>query len=226
VDAVLFDLDDTLVNWREAEAGAIKDLAAAHFEPRGVATAEVERVYAGVMAENVVSFRATQRWWYVAERLTMLTERLGTAAAVPGDLLGGLFRERVRARLALLPGAVEALAAARAGRKVALLTNGPSEVQRPKVEQFGLATLVDFVGISGELGHWKPSPEAFLAVCRQLGVAPSRAVMVGDSEDFDMLPAKALGMQTARVGRDPQPTCADVAVSVPAELVPLLRGNA
>jgi hypothetical protein len=61
--AVLFDLDDTLINWRQAEDGAMGDLARDEFARLGVTEAEVRRVYAGVMEEN---FRAFQEHAFAA----------------------------------------------------------------------------------------------------------------------------------------------------------------
>jgi HAD superfamily hydrolase (TIGR01509 family) len=115
-------------------------------------------------------------------------------------------------------------AARSTGRKTAILTNGRSEVQRPKVFAFGLHTEVDFVGITGELGAWKPDPMAFRLVLDTLGVQPAHALMVGDNEDFDIAPAKALGMQTCWVdaqGRE-HPD-ADLVVRTPVELARLLK---
>ncbi|HEX2067018.1 MAG TPA: HAD family hydrolase, partial [Candidatus Thermoplasmatota archaeon] len=198
--AVVFDLDDTLINWRQAEHAAIGDLARDHFAVAGIAEARVRATYAEVMELNFASFRATGRWWYIGERLGLLSERLGTAGTVLGETLAAHFRQHVVGHLGLLPGALEALAAARrAGARTALLTNGPGAVQRPKVEQFGLAAHVDFVGITGEIGHWKPAPEAFLHVLGRLGVEARDAVMVGDSIDFDIAPARRLGMRTVWV---------------------------
>jgi HAD superfamily hydrolase (TIGR01509 family) len=224
VRAVVFDLDDTLINWRQAEAGAITDLAREKFAPAGIAEATVHATYAEVMAFNIASFRATGRWWYIGERLGLLSERLGTQETLLGDALAAHFRERVVRHLGFLPGALDALAAARrAGARTALLTNGPGHVQRPKVEQFGLAAHVDFVGITGEIGHWKPSPEAFLHVLARLGVAPHEAAMVGDSLDFDIEPARRLGMRTVWVDPAAAPhPAADLVVATPAGLVPHL----
>ena len=221
IQAVVFDLDDTLINWRAAEDGAMGDLAREHFLPIGVGEDEVRRVYAGVMEENFRAFRATKKWWYVNDRLRLLVDRLGVATLLPGDALADHFKERVHDRLGLLDGALDALAAARnAGRKVGLLTNGPSLVQRPKVDRMELHRHFDFVGISGELGAWKPEAEAFLRALAPLGVAPHNALMVGDSLDFDLEPAKGLGMQTAWVnplgGTSPH---ADVVVATPGHLV-------
>ncbi|MFO1532771.1 MAG: HAD family hydrolase [Thermoplasmatota archaeon] len=218
--AVLFDLDDTLVNWRAAEAGAIASLAKTQFAPLGFAGDTVRTAYDGVMEENIRSWSQLRRWWYISERLQLLSERLGTADRLPGTALADAFSRDVSTRLCLLDGATDALRRARAGRRTALLTNGRSESQRPKVEAFALEAEVDFVGISGELGHWKPDAAAFHAVLDRLRVRPEEALMVGDSIDFDILPAKALGMQTAWVNpagaSHPQ---ADVVVATPGHLV-------
>jgi len=219
--AIVFDLDDTLINWRSAEDGAMGDLAREHFHPLGITETDVRRVYAGVMEENFRAFRATRQWWYVGDRLRLLVSRLGVADRLPGDVLAERFKARVTEHLRLLDGALPALAAARnSGRKVGLLTNGPSLVQRPKVNAMDLEKHFHFVGISGELGAWKPEAEAFRRALAPLGVAPHEALMVGDSLDFDLEPAKALGMQTCWVnpngGTSPH---ADVVVATPGHLV-------
>lgn len=219
--AVLFDLDDTLINWRQAEHAAIGDLARDHFAAAGIPEPRVRSEYAQVMALNMASFRATGRWWYIGERLGLLSQRLGTQGTLLGETLGEHFRLHVVQHLRLLPGATEAIAASRQlGARVALLTNGPGHVQRPKVEQFRLGPLVDYVGISGEIGHWKPSPQAFLHVLDKLGVRPEEALMVGDSLDFDIEPAHALGMRTVWVDPTaPSHPSADLVVASPQGLL-------
>jgi 2-haloalkanoic acid dehalogenase type II len=223
--AVVFDMDDTLLNWRQAEAGAIGQLALLHFAEHGVAPERVREVYAAVMAENLAGWKSERRWMYIDVRLRLLAERLALHDRVSVEDLVATFSREATRRLGFLDGAEAAMRAARAaGLKTAILTNGRSEVQRPKVFAFGLHTEVDFVGITGELGAWKPDPAAFLLVLDTLGVRPEDALMVGDNEDFDIVPAKALGMQTAWVdwqGRS-HPD-ADVVVRTPAELAPLLR---
>jgi putative hydrolase of the HAD superfamily len=220
IRAVLFDLDDTLINWREAEDLAMRDLAASHLEPLGATSSEVLRVYAGVMEENFRAFRANGQWWYIADRLRLLVQRLGLDGRLAPEALSDAFKERSTHHLALLDGALEAVAAAhRSGRKVGMLTNGPSLVQRPKVNAMDLERHFHFVGISGELGAWKPHPDAFHRALAPLGVAPEAALMVGDSLEFDILPAKALGMQTCWVTTTAKDHAhADLVVAGPAHL--------
>ena len=223
VKAVVFDMDDTLLNWRQAEHGAIGQLALLHFAAHGVPETRVREVYAGVMQENFASWKRDRVWWYIQDRLRLLVDRLGTKELRVEDLTATFSREATT-RLAFLEGAEHALQAAReGGRKTALLTNGRAEVQRPKVFAFGLHTQVDFVGITGELGAWKPEPKAFTLVLERLGVKPEHALMVGDNEDFDITPAKALGMQTVWISSEASHPDADLVVANPGALVSHLR---
>ncbi len=52
---------------------------------------------------------------------------------------------------------------------------------RPIFEQAGLLPLIGSFVLSFEHGEAKPAPRLFLTACAELGVAPSRAVMVGDN---------------------------------------------
>ncbi|MEK6984802.1 MAG: HAD family hydrolase [Candidatus Thermoplasmatota archaeon] len=196
--AILFDMDDTLINWRAAEAGAVAALSTSHFVPAGATHDTVVSTYATILEETWEMWRRERRWIYVTERLRTLTERLGLSG-LDADALGAQFHVEAASRLALLDGADEVLATARQGRRTALLTNGRPEIQRPKVDRFRFDTKVDFVGITGELGAWKPDLRAFRIVLDRLGVAPEEAIMVGDAIDFDIVPAKRLGMGTVWV---------------------------
>ncbi|MHB1262317.1 MAG: HAD family hydrolase [Thermoplasmatota archaeon] len=227
IKAVVFDMDDTLLNWRQAEQAAILELAALHFAAHGIAADRVREVYNGVMAENFAAWKAKREWMYIDVRLGILSQRLQTHDRVKVEDLVATFSREATSKLAFLEGAEDAMRAARSsGRKTAILTNGRSEVQRPKVYAFGLHTEVDFVGITGELGVWKPDAMAFRLVLDSLGVAPEHALMVGDNEDFDITPAKALGMQTCWVDIEGRThPDADVVVRTPAALALLFKAK-
>ena len=49
--------------------------------------------------------------------------------------------------------------------------------------------------VSDELGVGKPDPALFELSARTAGVAPGDAVMVGDRLDYDVRPAKGVGMR-------------------------------
>ena len=61
----------------------------------------------------------------------------------------------------MLPGAVDLVSDWRAAVPVALVTNGPPDIQRLKIEQAGVGAYFTAVVISGELGIGKPDPAIF-----------------------------------------------------------------
>lgn len=222
IKAVVFDLDDTLVNWRQAERLAIHDLAETTLSRHGLGVERVIEAYSGIMAENFISFRTTRKWMYIRDRIALLLERLGVAdAAGQADEVTQAFTAKARSNLRFLDGAPELLDHVRsAGLRTALLTNGPPSVQRPKVVAFRLEDRLDAIAISGETGHWKPDAEAFRNVLRLVGAQAEETLMVGDSVEFDIEPARGLGMATCLV--DPtgmQPGVADAMVASPRGLL-------
>jgi FMN hydrolase / 5-amino-6-(5-phospho-D-ribitylamino)uracil phosphatase len=106
--------------------------------------------------------------------------------------------------LALFADAVEtlqAVRAARAGRRIGLVTNGPTSVQRAKIDLLGVAAHVDFILVSEEVGIWKPEPGIFTEALRQGGASPREAVFVGDSAEHDMAGAVASGIRAVWIER-------------------------
>jgi len=91
---------------------------------------------------------------------------------------------------------------------VGLLTNGPSDIQRLKLDQAGLTGAFGAVVISGEVGVGKPSPDVFHLVLDQLGADPDDSVMVGDSWERDVIGALGAGMRAVWIsdGRSPPDT--------------------
>ncbi|HEV2071267.1 MAG TPA: HAD family hydrolase [Acidimicrobiales bacterium] len=88
-----------------------------------------------------------------------------------------------------------------------VLTNGPPDIQELKLRQTGLTDEFDAVAISGALGTGKPDPAAFAHVLGRIGVSPERAVMVGDSWPRDIEGAVAIGMQGLWISRGrPRPS--------------------
>jgi phosphoglycolate phosphatase len=102
--------------------------------------------------------------------------------------------ERVNGTAAqLYPNVVEGLAAMRAqGLKLACATNKLERFTRPLLAKAGLANCFDAVATPDLAGGRKPDPAIFLYACRQFGIAPAEAVVIGDS-DNDGDAARAAG---------------------------------
>jgi putative hydrolase of the HAD superfamily len=89
--------------------------------------------------------------------------------------------------------------------RTAVITNGPPDVQKRKLEALGLPPLVDVVVLAHACGArlGKPDAEPFLHALAQLGVLPSAAVMVGDDPLADIDGARCLGIRAIQVRRAP-----------------------
>jgi putative hydrolase of the HAD superfamily len=95
------------------------------------------------------------------------------------------------------PGAIDTIQHFRdRGVRLGLVTNGGSEMQRGKLERFGLEPYFDCILIEGEFGVGKPDERVFGHVLEQFNVAAEDAWMVGDDLQRDISGAQALGMLT------------------------------
>lgn len=88
-----------------------------------------------------------------------------------------------------------------AGMKVAVVSNWDRGL-RPLLAELGVRAWVDALAISAELGVEKPDPAIFAAACEALGVAPARAVHLGNDPDEDVAGARAAGCAALLLGRD------------------------
>lgn len=79
----------------------------------------------------------------------------------------------------------------------------------------------DAITTSEEVGRTKPDPAMFEAALDQAGVAPDRAVMIGDRYQHDMAGAARLGINTAAYGAESGPAV-DVRLEHLSELLQLL----
>ncbi|MGM0604283.1 MAG: HAD family hydrolase [Halobacteriota archaeon] len=93
--------------------------------------------------------------------------------------------------------------------RVGLLTNGPIEAQRVKLERLGWTDRFDAALVTGELEAGKPDRAAFEALVSAMGTDPAETVYVGDAPVDDIGGASTAGLCTVQVifdgGPDPDP---------------------
>ena len=109
--------------------------------------------------------------------------------------------------LTVTPEVLAVLDELRAGPlKLGIVSNTalPEWLLAPEFERQGLAERVDTIVLSSEVGKRKPHPAIFERAVAEIGVAPERALFVGDRRYQDVLGAKRAGMRTvlARWYRD------------------------
>lgn len=94
---------------------------------------------------------------------------------------------------AVYPGVVAGLDAwHRAGLPLVCVTNKPTAFARALLADKGLASYFGLVVGGDAVARKKPDPMPLLHACEQLGVAPARTLMVGDSSN-DAQAARAAG---------------------------------
>jgi putative hydrolase of the HAD superfamily len=78
---------------------------------------------------------------------------------------------------------------------MAIVANQLKGVQA-RLEDLGIARYFTQIISAGEFGLSKPDLRIYQHALEKLGVAPNEAVMVGDRQDNDVVPAKMLGIKT------------------------------
>lgn len=110
-------------------------------------------------------------------------------------IIADTFTAEKEANIKLIPGAMETLRYFKdIGLPLALVTNGGSDVQRGKINRFGLNPIFDFILIEGEFGVGKPHPSVFTTAMEMLNADASDAWMVGDDLERDISGAQSLGI--------------------------------
>jgi FMN phosphatase YigB (HAD superfamily) len=124
--------------------------------------------------------------------------------------------------VSLYPGAPELLREVRrAGLRSVVLSNSYWRSNAAYLRDFrdlGVAGEVDAYVSSLDVGFRKPHPAMFQAGLREAGVPADRCAMVGNSEDKDVRPARALGLRTIRVAIEEPLPAASEADAVAASL--------
>jgi 2-haloacid dehalogenase len=101
--------------------------------------------------------------------------------------------------LDLYPDAAAALAAMR-GRKLAILSNGSTDMLNALVRNSGLDRVLDATISIDSMKIFKPSPDAYTLVETNLGVPPTEVLFVS-SNPWDACGAKAFGFDVAWIER-------------------------
>jgi putative hydrolase of the HAD superfamily len=108
------------------------------------------------------------------------------------------------------------------GFRLGVVSNGCGNTVK-LCKDFGYASHLSVIVDSRCVGLFKPDPAIFLHAANQLGCDPETILMVGDSFDRDIRPAKFIGMKTAWLEgttiRDcPEPALVDIRLRRLAEL--------
>ncbi|HKE36239.1 MAG TPA: HAD-IA family hydrolase [Candidatus Baltobacteraceae bacterium] len=201
IDAVLFDLDDTLHDDTLAYQSAAEEVAHGIAAEHGVDALELKTAYIAQaegfwkrLSPEAFTLKLAnvrpQLWRAALETVGVDDEALAHRSA-------RLYSEYRKKYYAVFPGVVEMLAQLRAaGKKLGIVTNGFAETHHEKIALLRIGEYFDAVFIADEVGMIKPNPLLFAHACATLGSAPARSAMVGDRYDRDIKGAAEAGLFT------------------------------
>lgn len=191
IRAILFDLDDTLINFKAMKKAAITEAAKS-------------MVRAGLnMQEKTVYSKLSAVYWGDIESNTAISEFLKQIGKLDDHILAAGINGYMKGKLANtspVPGAREVIEKLKKKYKVAIVTDAPRLKAFQRLNLMGIDNLFDVVVAFEDTGNHKPSALPFEAALRKLKVKPSEAVMVGDWYERDIEGAKNLGMKAVLVG--------------------------
>ena len=191
---VLFDVDDTLLDFGKAEAAAIRKT----FERIGIpVTDELIRRYSEINAQQWSRFEKGEitREKLLTERFDILFSELGIN--VPSEMAQASYEYLLGIGHYFVDGAEELLEALKDKYELYIVSNGNASVQDRRLKSAGIIPYFKDIFISERVGFNKPSAEFFDACFEHIpGFEKDKAIIVGDRLSSDILGGINAGVKT------------------------------
>ncbi|PYI51570.1 HAD family hydrolase [Paenibacillus flagellatus] len=195
--AIIFDLDNTLLDYDRCESDSLLMTGGRHgFEQWERFTWEAFRATFDPINWTYWSERVVRKLtihqvleYSFRDTLEKLERDKGEAEA-----LARTYWEHFCAICHFEEGAPELLADLHGSRKLAVVSNGIGEAQRRRTASGGIDHLFDAFVVSDEVGLWKPDRTIFEVALRELGLDRSEVLFVGDSLQDDYAGARNAGI--------------------------------
>ena len=182
-EAVLFDVDGTLVDSLEMIVRGLGDTVEKYFGRRP-APAEIRKLIGMPLRQQFLVFSGEEP---SVERLGDMTRYALTR-----------FEEHSKHE-SLFTAAIETLRLChQCGMKTAIVTSKNAVELQSFLPRFPGTSHLNATVCASDVHHPKPDPESALLACQRLGVDPSKAVMIGDSV-YDMRCARGAGVACVAV---------------------------
>lgn len=205
--AIFFDMDDTLLDTSGGVQESWKSACASFASELGC---DAEALQTAIRAQMMAFWKdeaAVEHWrtrLHDARTHNVEQALLGLSLnAARAKALSDFYWDEQANRMKLFDDAVETLETLReSGYRLALLTNGPAEMQRWKLGRFPIADHFDVVVIEGEFGYGKPDARVFQHALEVTGAKPEEAWHVGDNLYADIGGAQRAGIHATWIHRD------------------------
>ena len=192
IDLVVFDVDGTLYDQRQLRLGMLQQLISHAWQTRSLDTLLTLRTFRRV--REALGDEQTGAD-FMALQYAQTASRHGTTSAAVRALTDEWMEQRPLPLLAACryPHVAEVLAGLRASDKqIAVFSDYPALA---KLAALGLQADAVVCATDADIARLKPDPAGLLAILRRTGVAPERALMIGDRFDRDAAAAARAGMR-------------------------------
>lgn len=240
LDAILLDLDDTLIPDESASAAAFLAACTPVADRYGLDPAAIARS-AGACARQIwhasdhiaycqsIGISSWEGLWanftgdapelqrlhawapaYRREAWTRALAQHGVDDPAFAEHLANRFQHERRQRNAMFPDAAQLLPELSQRLPLGLVTNGAPDLQHFKIDASGVRPYFRSIVVSGEVGIGKPHPAPMQCALRQLNCEPAHAAMVGNNLSSDIAGALNTGVHAVWLNRDATPLTGDI----------------
>lgn len=204
ISTVLFDLDDTLLNTKDAQYNAICYFKSLYDSFNNVENDSFSKIW------HQITEKCYDR--YLSGELTFEEMRIDRMKKLFSNYGNEISDDEAHKRFdlyvkiyeqswILFDDTLDILNYLKSKYKLAIITNGDSEQQRAKIKKTGLYYFFDDILISSEVGCSKPDKKIYEIVCDHFNVAPNECVMIGDRYEVDIKGAINAEMHTIWINR-------------------------
>ena len=207
ISHIIFDLDDTLCNYSQAKDNALRACFA--LIEKQVNMKQLLQIYFSIEPEL---FRLFTRGMISRERyqigrfyIPLFLLRISPTDSL-AKKMNNLYVSIANTNISLFDDVEDGLKYLQKRYQLSLLTNGPSDGQRKKINTLDIGKYFHNIFISEEIGIAKPDPKVFIYVLKTIQSDPQHVSMVGDSLQDDIQPAKGIGLHAYHLNRHHHPT--------------------
>lgn len=192
---LIFDVDDTLIDFAATEDSSLHALFKSHKLPL---SSDLQKQY---HTYNQGLWRRLELGEITYEELSEMTfhdfikEHFGLE--VDGNEWMNEYRSYFGEAHQLLPGVEDTLKfAKKQGYKLTVLSNGEKFMQRHRLELAGIKDYFDLIVTSEEAHYSKPNPHAFDYFFSRTEIGPNETLFFGDGLQSDILGAEKYGFDS------------------------------
>jgi 2-haloacid dehalogenase len=222
----LFDLDDTLLDFKASEHLSFENT----MRELGV-LATPQGLFTQYQAINMELWKAFELG--VVSKDFLKVERFrrtfaGGDLELDAEAASYLYHEALSKSVVLIDGAQKLCETLAAIGEVGIITNGVESIQHRRITASGLHAHLSFVSTSEACGHAKPDSRFFdYTVKLARSFSPQETIIIGDRLDADILGANRFGIESCWFNpgqltndTDARPTCEVAHLN---DVIPVLR---